>query len=163
MQTLRDPDCSPAQFIKEAQEREWSRLYGKRVEAWVQLFPAWDPNLRDWDEIGQATVGTTDVFVPVLEYRVPKGYVGWCFFFGQDAAISTAFQETVWRITVNGGVYAKYPALVQVGSMIAPTPVNIPINQGNVIRVEVTMSGGTPRVLTARLKGLQRPWMGEQQ
>ncbi len=128
----------------------------------VREFPAWSPLDRDFDEIAQVTLAGSAggvTFTPIVSYVVPDGVEAVARWWGQDVAVSTAFQDVKWRIRVSGEVRLVYPELVQVCTIIAGglCPISIFARGGQTIFVEGSTTTATARVVRARLKGLYRP------
>ena len=125
----------------------------------VRPFAAWSPLDRDFDEIAEATLAQSTSFSDIVTFTVPNGCEAWLNAWGQDVAVSTAYQDVRWRIVVNGEVRLSYPALLQVGTILASglRSCSVFAAGGAKIALQGANANVTSRVVRGCLKGLYRP------
>lgn len=123
-------------------------------------YPAWSPQDRDFDEVGQVTLSAAStVFENIVTYNVPKACEAAVLWWGQDVAVSAAYQDVEWRVVVNEEVRVIFPAIIQVAGMTQDTLrcLNVFAGPGSKVAVQGRNSNVSTRVVRACLKGFFRP------
>lgn len=128
--------------------------YGHRQRAFLDPFPAWNPELFDILEAGTVTV-TANTTARIVRASVARGCVAFFSGFGQYGDCQ-AFEEVSWQIRIGERVWLTIPAIAQVGSFDRPLPLHLPVLGGNEVSVYAT-AGVNDRELSAVLFGVGKP------
>lgn len=126
-----------------------------------RAFPAWSPEDKDFDKVGQVALAQSaaQVFTPIASFQAPDGTEAVALWWGADVVVCTAWADVIWRIRVGGEIVLGPYTGFQVAGMRPDEmpPIHVFFRGGQTVTVEASNPNATTRTLRARIKGMFRP------
>lgn len=108
----------------------------------------------DFDKVGTLAVTAVMGYTEVQGFTLPAGFEGVLKLIGQGADSLGLFDDTTWRLRINGASYIDWDGLsLQRGTISQPTPVTIFLNDGASVSFQIANASANTYTAQARISG----------